>query len=33
MFEQLRRLVSSHIIPNLDSLKTKQENMGVQLTQ
>ena len=33
MFDQLRRLVNTHIMPNMDSLKTEQDNTGVQLTQ
>ena len=33
MFEQLHGLVNTHIMPNMDSLKAEQDNMGVPLTQ
>ena len=33
MFEQLRGLLSPHIMPNRDRLQTEQDNTGVRLTQ
>ena len=33
MFEQLRRTVNTHIMPNMDILKTEQENTYVRLVQ
>ena len=33
MFDQLRRTVTAHFMPNLDNLKTEQENLQVRLLQ
>ena len=33
MFDQLRRAVSTHLMSNLDILKTEQDNLNVQLVQ